>query len=64
MPAPFDFTSCANLPPALAAQLQAVANDRAARGLISADGVTHATPAKLAAYEAGHGVHSAAYRDA
>lgn len=61
---PFDFTSCPNLPPALAAQMQALADARHAQGLTSEDGVTHASPAKLEAYKAGHGVHSLAYRNA
>lgn len=64
MTAPFNFSTDAALPPALAARMQAVADDRAARGLISADGQTHRTAAKKAAYDAGHGVMSAAYQRA
>ena len=60
----FDFATAPNLPSALAARMQAVADDRAARGLVSADGQTHKTAAKMALYDAGVSLHSAAYRNA
>ena len=64
MTTPFNFANDANLPPALAARMQAVANNRAARGLISDDGQTHTTAAQKEAYDAGHGVLSSAYLNA
>ncbi|WOI54279.1 hypothetical protein [Parvularcula sp. LCG005] len=58
---PFDFTADANLPSDLAAKMQAVADKRAAKGLISADGKTHPNPEALDVYNAGHKTHSDVY---
>jgi hypothetical protein len=64
MTRPFDFASDPKLPPALAARMQAVADSRAAAGLISEDGQTHRTAAQMALYNSGYSLHSKAYRDA
>jgi len=64
MTRPFDFASDPKLPPALAARMQAVANARAAAGLISEDGQTHRTAAQMALYDAGYSLLSHAYLDA
>ena len=64
MATPFNFSDDANLPPALAARMQRVADDRAAAGLISDDGQTHPNAECKRVYEAGHGVLSSAYAKA
>lgn len=64
MPNTFDFANDPTLPPHLAARFQAVADKRAAAGLISADGVTHRTAAAKALYDAGVSPHSAEYLQA
>ena len=64
MPKPFDFLNDPSLPPHLAARAQAIADKRAAAGLISADGVTHRTTAAKALYDAGASSHSREYRSA
>lgn len=61
---PYAFASDSKLPPALAARMQAVADARAAQGLISPDGQTHANAECRDLYNAGHGVLSAPYRAA
>lgn len=59
--APFNFAADAALPPALAAKMQAVADKRAAAGLMSADGKLHRTAAAMALYDAGHSTKSPEY---
>lgn len=61
---PYDFASAPNLPPALAARMQKVADSRAAAGLISPDGQTHISAECRDLYNAGHGLLSATYMDA
>lgn len=61
MPTPFNFAADAELPPALAARMQAAADARAAAGLISADGQTHISAECRDLYDAGHSVLSTAY---
>jgi hypothetical protein len=60
-PKPYDFASDSALPPHLAAKMQAVANYRAAQGLISPDGKTHRTGAQMALYASGVSPHSSRY---
>ena len=64
MTKPYDFTADPKLSPAIARRMQAVADRRAAAGLISPDGQTHRTAAARDLYDAGHGVLSRAYVDA
>jgi hypothetical protein len=61
MTTPFNFAADAALPPAIAARMQRVADDRAARGLISADGQTHPNAECRDLYDGGAGVLSRAY---
>ena len=61
MTKPFDFANDPSLPPHLAARAQALADKRAAAGLISADGVTHRTAAAKALYDNGTSPHSTEY---
>lgn len=64
MTRPFNFANDAKLPPAIAARMQAVADARAAKGLISEDGQTHRTAAQMALYDSGYSLLSRAYLDA
>ncbi|MDT8329263.1 MAG: hypothetical protein RQ750_18160 [Roseovarius sp.] len=61
---PFDFAGDPKLPSAIAMRMQAVADERAARGFISPDGQTHTCEGCRDVYDAGHGVLSTAYRKA
>lgn len=61
---PFDFLGDPNLPPHIAQMMQNVANNRASRGLVSADGQTHISKARKDIYDAGHGVLSFEYQNA
>jgi hypothetical protein len=64
MPSPYSFAADTSLPPAIAARMQQVANSRASRGLISADGQTHPNAECRDIYDQGHGCLSRAYRAA
>ena len=64
MTKPFNFAAADNLPAALAQRMQAVADRRAAAGLISADGQTHPTAECRDLYDAGHGLQSQPYMTA
>ena len=64
MTSPYSFATDSKLPPALARKMQAHADHRAERGLISPDGQVHISAECRDVYDAGHGLLSRAYAEA
>jgi hypothetical protein len=64
MPAPYNFAADDKLPPAIAARMQAVADKRAAAGLLSADGVAHISAECRDLRDAGYSLFSRKYNEA